>query len=167
MTMCLILTRHAKSDWGDPMLDDHDRPLNARGLHDAPRIGAWLQAKGIVPESVTVSSARRARETWHGIASSLDASPETRTAAQLYHASPDVLLAHARAGHGRAQMLIGHNPGMAEAAHRLAGQAADHPRFADFPTLATLVLAFYGDDWRALDWGTGRVLGFVTPHDLP
>jgi len=29
------------------------------------------------------------------------------------------------------------------------------------------VLAFDGDDWRALDWDAGRVLGFVTPHDLP
>jgi phosphohistidine phosphatase len=29
MTRTLILIRHAKSDWDDPALDDHDRPLNA------------------------------------------------------------------------------------------------------------------------------------------
>ena len=27
----LYLLRHAKSDWGDSGLDDHDRPLDARG----------------------------------------------------------------------------------------------------------------------------------------
>lgn len=27
----LILVRHAKSDWGNPGLDDFDRPLNERG----------------------------------------------------------------------------------------------------------------------------------------
>ncbi len=37
----LILIRHAKSDY-PPGVPDHDRPLNARGLRDAPRIGAWL-----------------------------------------------------------------------------------------------------------------------------
>jgi hypothetical protein len=28
MTRTLILIRHTKSDWDDPGLDDHDRPLN-------------------------------------------------------------------------------------------------------------------------------------------
>ena len=28
----LILTRHAKSSWDDPALEDHDRPLNARAI---------------------------------------------------------------------------------------------------------------------------------------
>ena len=30
----LILIRHAKSDWGNPGLDDFDRPLNERGKND-------------------------------------------------------------------------------------------------------------------------------------
>ena len=39
MTIRLALVRHAKSDWGDPDLDDHDRPLNERGLRDAGAVG--------------------------------------------------------------------------------------------------------------------------------
>ncbi|MCH5374620.1 MAG: histidine phosphatase family protein, partial [Planctomycetes bacterium] len=35
----LLILRHAKSSWGDPSLADHDRPLNARGKRDAPRMG--------------------------------------------------------------------------------------------------------------------------------
>lgn len=166
MTLRLILTRHAKSDWGDARLDDHDRPLNARGRRDAPRVGAWLQAQGVVPESAAVSSARRAQETWRGIANGLKAAPDAQTAAQLYHASPDALMAHARAAQTPTHMLIAHNPSMAEFARRLVERLPDHPRFADFPTCATLVVAFDGDDWRVVTWGAGRVVGFVTPRDL-
>ena len=35
MTLRLILTRHAKSSWDDPLIDDHDRPLNPRGAKAA------------------------------------------------------------------------------------------------------------------------------------
>ena len=38
----LILTRHAKSAWDDPTLDDHDRPLNDRGRRSARALGDWL-----------------------------------------------------------------------------------------------------------------------------
>jgi len=39
----LILMRHAKSDWGDPGLPDHDRPLNKRGRRAATALGHWLR----------------------------------------------------------------------------------------------------------------------------
>ena len=32
----LILIRHAKSDWSNPLLDDFERPLNKRGEKNAP-----------------------------------------------------------------------------------------------------------------------------------
>ena len=35
----LILTRHAKSDWARPDLDDHDRPINGRGKRAARELG--------------------------------------------------------------------------------------------------------------------------------
>ena len=44
MTLTLALVRHAKSDWGDPSLDDHDRPLNERGFRDAPAMARRLAA---------------------------------------------------------------------------------------------------------------------------
>ena len=36
----LILTRHAKSSWDDPLMNDHDRPLNERGKMAAADLGA-------------------------------------------------------------------------------------------------------------------------------
>ena len=46
----LILVRHAKSS-DDPYLDDHDRPLNERGLRNAPEMGKRMQDWGIRPEA--------------------------------------------------------------------------------------------------------------------
>ena len=57
MTLTLILIRHAKSDWGDARLSDHDRHLNARGIEDAPRVGTWLEAQGYRPDHVLCSTA--------------------------------------------------------------------------------------------------------------
>jgi phosphohistidine phosphatase len=167
VTLTLILTRHAKSDWDNPLLDDHDRPLNNRGRRDAPRIGAWLKKNGHVPDKVTVSSARRAQETWEGIATTLGGAPKVSTAEKLYHASPETLLAYTRGSYAMTHMIIGHNPGIAEFAGRLLARAPQHPRFADFPTCATLVVDCEDSDWRDVQWGMGRVLDFVTPHDLP
>jgi phosphohistidine phosphatase len=43
----------------------------------------------------------------------------------------------------------------------------NHDRFDDYPTGATLIASFDIADWPALQPGTGTVLQFLTPHDLP
>ena len=64
----LILLRHAKSDWYSGALSDHDRPLNGRGMRDAPRVGRWIDANGYTPTVVLCSSALRTRQTLDGVA---------------------------------------------------------------------------------------------------
>lgn len=59
----LILCRHAKSSWKDSRLADHDRPLNKRGKRDAPVMGARLAARGMVPDAILSSPAKRAKKT--------------------------------------------------------------------------------------------------------
>jgi phosphohistidine phosphatase len=55
--------RHAKSDWGDPSLDDFDRPLNDRGKRDAPVMAHRLLDKKIKIDAFISSPAKRARKT--------------------------------------------------------------------------------------------------------
>lgn len=59
----LLLVRHAKSSWADPHLRDVERPLNKRGLRDAPRMAAHLKGLNIVPDVLITSPALRTRLT--------------------------------------------------------------------------------------------------------
>jgi phosphohistidine phosphatase len=38
----LLLARHAKSDWNSSAANDFERPLNQRGLQDAPLMASYL-----------------------------------------------------------------------------------------------------------------------------
>jgi phosphohistidine phosphatase len=57
----LLILRHAKSSWADSSITDWHRPLNERGLRDAPRAGTWLRGRSLVPDVVITSDAVRAR----------------------------------------------------------------------------------------------------------
>lgn len=120
VTHDLILIRHAKSDY-PPGVADHDRPLNARGLRDAPRIGAWLAERAAgEPRDVTcvlVSTARRAQLTWLLASGAMGAATST----WVDHDEPRIYEASARALAGvvgelretcRSAVIVGHNPGL-------------------------------------------------------
>ena len=59
----VLLVRHAKSSWTDLSLDDIDRPLNPRGLRDAPFMASYCRSKKLIPELIATSPARRATAT--------------------------------------------------------------------------------------------------------
>ena len=87
MIRTLILTRHAKSSWDDPFMNDHDRPLNKRGRKSAPAIGDWLRENGWLPDEVISSTA-----TAHARDVGQDGAGRCRTirfTRNLYHADPD------------------------------------------------------------------------------
>ncbi len=63
MARRLIIMRHAKSDWANANLTDHDRPLNARGRRTAPLMAEHLAAQCVLPEVIVASTAVRVQET--------------------------------------------------------------------------------------------------------
>lgn len=166
MSVTLILTRHAKSSWGDPQIDDFDRPLNGRGRKSATAIGAWLAERDLVPGEVLVSGARRTVETWQGVAPEMPTQAKMRSEPALYHASAMTILGALRAASAPIVMLIAHNPGIGDCARQLADGAPDHPKFAQYPTCATTVMQFPGPTWRDINWGQGQVLEFMVPREL-
>ena len=166
MTLTLILTRHAKSDWGTPALPDYDRPLNARGRRSAPVLGRWLEERGWRPEEVMLSGARRTVETWEGMAPAFDRAPPARVERRLYDAAAERMLAVLGTAQAETVLLIGHNPGISELAQRLAIAPPPNPRFEDYPTGATTVFRFFRERWADIGWGEGEVVDFVTPRQL-
>ncbi len=59
----VYLVRHAKSSWDDLSLRDSERPLNDRGLRDAPFMAKILGNKGVRPDAIISSPAVRALTT--------------------------------------------------------------------------------------------------------
>lgn len=152
----LVLVRHAKSDWGDPRLDDHDRPLNARGERDAPRMATQLAETGLTVQSILSSTALRARTTAQAFGDSLGVEPELRE--ELYGAGASTLLRTAAESGADAVMVVAHDPGMSVLAGALSGQI-EH-----MPTCAVAVFEWDEDDWSVVDAVEPATWSFHTPR---
>lgn len=168
----LYLLRHAKSDWSDPALGDFDRPLAARGVKAARRMGRALADHGLAADEVVCSAARRAMETWELLRDALPADVQTKVLRSLYLATPAALLQvlRRRPDDADAVMMIGHNPGLAVLAQRLCG-AASKPgalrRLTEkYPTGALAVIEFDVEHWSEIGDGAGRLTRFLRPKDL-
>jgi phosphohistidine phosphatase len=162
----LILTRHAKSSWDDPLQPDHDRPLNERGKAAAADLGQWLASRGYVPDEVLCSDALRTRKTFSGIAPALPGTPLLELKPALYHAGAEVMLAVLKHAKGGTVMMIGHNPGIADFAGRIVSRPPANPEFARYPTGATLVCDFPVEAWGDAAFGMAVVVDFVVPREL-
>ena len=121
----LILVRHAKSSWADPHLTDHERPLNKRGLDDAPKMARRLAKRGERPDQVVTSSALRALETAKVFASKLEVADRPLVVEpKIYGAGVDELVELIRGfdeGLGSV-LVVGHNPTLSELCHRITGE---------------------------------------------
>lgn len=140
----LFLVRHAKSSRDDPSLPDRKRPLNDRGLHDAPEMGKRLSKNGAKPDLLVSSPALRALTTAQLIADEIGY-PRKKivTEERLYASSPDELLAVIRSLDDKLSrvMLFGHNPEFAELVHQL------WPEIAEMPTCAVAEFRFDAKAW--------------------
>ena len=169
----LLLLRHAKSSWDDPLLPDHDRPLAPRGQADAAAMGAEMRAHGLDPDLVLVSTARRTRETL-ALLEPFDEAPVVDALEALYLASDQKILDLLRAvpETARSVLVIGHNPGLHNLALALLGPAAMARRDPaalrlanKFPTAALVEFAI-ATPWWGLEPGGGRLVRFLCPRDL-
>ncbi len=128
----LLIMRHAKSSWDNPAQTDHERPLNARGLRDAPRMGELLAANGLVPDLIISSTATRARETAEIMSQSSGYENEITFTDDLYLASPSAIVGvlSQLAGDAERVMIVPHNPGLEELVYSLTGEHERMPTAA-------------------------------------
>ncbi len=171
----LILLRHAKTEHDAPSGRDQDRRLDERGCKDAAEIGAWIARNPPFPDSVLVSSAARAHQTWDIAWEAIKGSapkPQVELVPELYGAEPAGLLHIIRATSAadpKRLMLVGHNPGMHELALALAGSGDGPARTAlaqNLPTSGLVVLDFPIDDWADVAFRRGQLVLFVSPKLL-
>jgi phosphohistidine phosphatase len=167
----LLLLRHAKSSWDNPVLADYDRPLASRGRKAARRIGRELAVRGWLPQRALVSPAARTRETWEVASAECPCVPEVSFRKVLYGASAGQLLAEAQRTPERIGMLLmlGHNPGLEDLVRGLTGENSEPEALelllAKFPTAALARLEFDGR-WEELRLGAARLTNCLRPKDL-
>lgn len=111
----LILLRHGQADPGSETGEDFDRRLAPHGIVESRAMGERLAEMGFVPDVALVSTAARARGTWHAVAPAFP-NAEVRLEDGLYHADSGAVRSFAfEAGAASTTvMVVGHNPGLQE-----------------------------------------------------
>jgi phosphohistidine phosphatase len=169
----LYLLRHAKAVPAEPALDDHDRALAVRGMHDAGAMARYMRKNGFLPELVLSSTSARTRQTTELALREFDAAVEYR--GTLYLAEAGKILAAVQSAPQAVSgvMMVGHNPGLEDLANLLAREPVRRKERArrdvleeKFPTAALAVLDFDIEKWRDIRPGEGALVDFVRPRDL-
>jgi phosphohistidine phosphatase len=172
----LHLLRHAKSSWDDPSLSDEERPLSPRGRRAATAMAHHFQEKRMAPDRVLCSPSLRTRQTLDYLIPVLG-SPENGGDVVfepvIYEASPHELLELIRSTPPETSslLLIGHNPGLASLAASLLAPNGHDASLSQlrrkYPTGALATFHLPGGEWKSVRPGSGRLLSFVRPRDLP
>jgi phosphohistidine phosphatase len=142
----LILIRHAKSSWDEAGLSDRERPLNKRGMRDAPEMGRRLAKRGLKPGLIVTSPARRAVMTAQPIAEAVGYPIERIVEEEdLYGGGRQGWIETIRRLDNRLGQaaLIGHNPAVSDLLNFLTRSVLDA-----LPTCAAVIMVYDAETWR-------------------
>jgi len=161
----LIIVRHAKSSWDNPLLADFDRPLNPRGEKDAPRMSKRIKDRRVFPDLIISSPANRAistcKEFCHALGYPID---RILSEKKLYHASEDQILSVLKTVRDHPNdkeevvIIFGHNPGLTEFTNSLLNEDIDN-----IPTCGVVGTLLSIQSWKELKWGCGKLEFFDYP----
>lgn len=151
----LVLIRHGKSARPEGVCD-FDRPLNPRGLRDAPVMAGRLAALELNVDVLLSSPARRALSTADVFAGKLNLPVQTDE--RIYNATCADLLQRVQSLDDRFStvVLVGHNPGMTD----LLNSLIEGPE-QEMPTCSFAVIELPG--WTNAVPGSGRLIHWSCP----
>ena len=162
MKRTLVMIRHAKSSWANPLQSDFDRPLNDRGKQEAPEMAEMLKEKGIIPDLIICSTAKRTKQTAKRIAEILGYSVDKiRWEEKLYHCIPSVFeeLIFDVGDKVKTLFIIAHNPGISEFVNEMS------PGFSldNMPTCGVVAARFTAEEWNRYAITEKKVFLFEYP----
>jgi len=157
----VLLVRHAKSDWGNPVLSDFDRPLNGRGKEDAPVMAHRLLDNKIKIDAFISSPAKRARRTARIFAKTYKVKKDDITLRnELYGAAENVfwdVIANANKKFDSIA-IFSHNPGLTDFANLLTNTRIDN-----IPSCGVLAVKADCDKWKDFKAAKKEFLFFDYP----
>lgn len=156
----LILIRHAKSSWSNPLLDDFERPLNKRGEKNAPFMAKVLKQKGLTPDLIISSPSIRTKQTLDYFIQEFDYKGEIIFEESIYEAPFENLLKVIKNIDDKYKtiFLFGHNPGLNDLVDFLIGNFEEN-----IPTSGVLQLNFDIKKWENLKEKIGILEFFIYP----
>jgi len=160
----LFLVRHAKSSWSTPGMRDFDRPLNERGMNDAPKMAAFLHKSGLIPDLLVSSPAKRAFTTARFFATVFRMfEHEIILKPDIYEAEPvDILRIISELPEtSSAAMIFGHNPTFTEVANRFSDDVIEN-----VPTCGVICIKSRADNWNELFEGNSRIAASFFPKEV-
>lgn len=160
----LFLIRHAKSSWDNPGLRDFNRPLNERGLREAPLMAQLLASRGIHPDLLVSSPAKRALTTALFFAEQFGIADEQVLREQdIYEAAPaDILQIISQLPDSAGMVcLFGHNPTFTDVANRFSDNFIDN-----VPTCGIVQIESEAETWKTMYEGNSRVKAHFFPKEM-
>ncbi len=158
----VIIVRHAKSvPYGYD--DDFNRDLSSRGKSDASIIGSELRKRGIRPDAMISSPAKRALKTARIFAEQLEFEKnkiiENQDIYDGQTTSEFVDMIQDLTEDINTAFFFGHNPGFYYFVGNLLTSFHD-----DMPTCSTVVIDFNIDSWAKVEARTGTKVFQLVPR---
>ena len=153
--------RHAKSSWSDLDLMDHDRPLNKRGLRDAPFMAKILKGKGVKVDLIYSSNANRALTTAKYFIEELGlTSKQLILESEIYEAWEGTILKLVKNTPNEAQTILvfGHNPTFTSIANFYSSEY-----IPNLPTCGIVKVECDIESWSSFSKSSGVLTEFHYP----
>jgi len=160
-----LLVRHAKSSWSDLGLEDKLRPLNPRGLKDAPYMAKHCQSMGLSLSHLISSPAVRAFSTakfFQKIYGKKNISLEKET--DLYFGSIEEWLYIINELDDKScsfPAFFSHNPNITYMTNKFMGSHVEN-----VPTCGVIYLKSESSTWTNVDYDNTRIHGVYFPKAL-
>jgi phosphohistidine phosphatase len=164
MQRTLVIIRHAKSSWANPLQSDFERPLNDRGERDAPMMGERMKRRNLLPDVIIASTAKRAKQTAKKIAAAIGYDEKKIVwVDKLYHCIPSVFeeVLYEVADDMKTVFIVAHNPGITEFVNELS---ADF-KIDNMPTCGMVAATFDAEEWNEFASSQKQVILFDYPKN--
>jgi phosphohistidine phosphatase len=161
----LLIIRHAKSSWdASAVLNDFDRPLNDRGLKDAPAMAKKLLEKKIKIDAFISSTAKRAFTTATYFAEAYGLKEkQVISVPELYHADSSVFYKTISGADNSFNTIavFSHNPAITHFVNELSNVKIDN-----MPTCGIFAVNVETDDWKEFKKATKTFWFFDYPKAI-
>lgn len=168
----IYILRHAKAGKSNKkILDDHERPLTKKGLDACSGIANYLKKKGVKPDLIITSTAKRARKTVENVFKENLAKLKVITTARLYLARPTEIMniVNNLDNEVSTVLVVGHNPGLHEFVLDIIeqGEKSTIRDLRDkFPPGALAALSVKAGKWNKVSKKTATLVDYTFPKSV-